>query len=242
MHGPAFVLFGPAHLGTIAAIVAAAVLVPLWVRRSGSERLANRLAVGMAAFVVVHEVVKIWVRVALYDMPLVQHLPLHLCGIAIFLTAIMLARRSYPAYELVYFWGFAGTLQAIVTPDIEYGFPHLFYLSYYVSHGAIIVGAAYATLVFEFRPTLRSIARVYLLTAIYAFVLIAPLNYLLDTNYLYLRGKPSSASILDYLGPWPWYLGSLLVLAWVLFFVTYLPFLILALIGKRRTDAAVAAS
>lgn len=237
MQGPEFALFSPSHLGTIAVIVAASIVLPLWVRRQGSERLANRLAVGMAAFLVVHELVKIWVRVAVYDMPLIHHLPLHLCNIAIFLTAIMLAWRSYRAYELVYFWGFAGTLQAVLTPDIEFGFPHVFYVSYYVSHGAIIVGAIYATLVFEFRPTLRSISRVYFITAIYAFVFIAPLNYLLDTNYLYLRYKPAGASILDYLGPWPWYIVVLTLLAWVFFFAYYLPFLIIDLIGKRRTGA-----
>ncbi len=240
MQGPEFVLFSPSHLGTMIAIVVMSVLLPLWVKRSGSERLANRMALGMAVFVLVHEAVKIWVRVGMHGMPLIHHLPLHLCSIAIFLTAVMLARRSYPAYELVYFWGFAGTLQAIVTPDIEFGFPHIFYISYYLSHGAIIVGAVYATLVFGFRPTLRSIPRVYLLTAIYAFVIITPLNYLLNTNYLYLRYKPAGASILDYLGPWPWYIVALLVLAWVFFFIYYLPFFLIDLLGKRRLKTAAA--
>ena len=234
MQGPEFVLFSPSHLWTIAIIVMVSALVPLWVRRTGSEKLADRLAKGLAAFVILHELVKTWVLVAVYDQPLVYHLPLHLCSIAILLTAVTLTWRNYRAYELVYFWGFAGTFLAVLTPDIMYGFPHIFYLSYFVSHGAIVFGALYATVVFRFRPTWRSIPRVYLTTLIYSFAIVLPLNYLLDTNYLYLRQKPAGASILDYLGPWPWYIVALLFLAWVFFLFYYVPFWIYDLVTGRR--------
>ena len=48
-------------------------------------------------------------------------------------------------------------------------------------------------------------------TAVWA-VGIFLLNLLIDTNYGYLNGKPGSASILDLLGPWPWYLAAEIVL------------------------------
>ncbi|MEE8524444.1 MAG: hypothetical protein V3T72_10975, partial [Thermoanaerobaculia bacterium] len=45
-----------------------------------------------------------------------------------------------------------------------------------------------------------------------------------------------------YLGPWPWYIVALTLLAWVFFFAYYAPFLIIDLVGKRRGDSAIAAN
>ena len=149
-------------------------------------------------------------------------------------TAVLLLSRNRLSYELAYFWGFSGTLQAILTPDLEEPFPHPLYLSYFFTHGLIILGALYATLVFRFRPFPSSMVRVYLITAIYCFVLIFPLNYLIDTNYVYMRYKPLGASLLDYLGPWPWYMLSVAVLAWFLFAAAYAPFYVMDRVARRR--------
>ena len=229
-----FILLSPSHLLTVAVVLAASVLLPLWVRRNCSERQGQRLATGLGIFVAVQEAVKIWLRVQVYDYRLAEVLPLHLCSAGILLTAVLLLWRSFRAFEVVYFWGFSGTLQAILTPDLEEVFPQPAYLSYFLSHGLIILGAFYAILVFRFRPWPSSIWRVYLMTALYSFVLIAPLNYLLDTNYVYLRHKPAGASLLDYLGPWPWYMLSVAGLAWLFFAVAYAPFYVMDRFARRR--------
>jgi hypothetical integral membrane protein (TIGR02206 family) len=62
-------------------------------------------------------------------------------------------------------------------------------------------------------------------TGAYA-LLIAPLNYLLDANYLFLRAKPEGASILDFFGPWPYYLIGLIGVAIATCLIAYLPFAI----------------
>ena len=61
----------------------------------------------------------------------------------------------------------------------------------------------------------------------------AGVNVLLDANYLFLREKPEGASILDALGPWPWYVIWLICLAMVLCFVCYLPFAVHRRISAR---------
>ncbi len=229
-----FILFSPTHLLTVAVVLGVSVLLPLWVRRNCSDSQGNRVAVGLGILVVAHEIVKAWLRVTVYDHRFAEVLPFHLCSTAIMATAVLMLSRSRLAYELAYFWGFSGTLQAILTPDLEEPFPHPLYLSYFLTHGLIILGALYGTLVFRFRPSPRSMVRVYVVTAIYSFALIAPLNLVLDTNYVYLRHKPAGASLLDYLGPWPWYMAVVAVLAWLFFAAAYAPFYVMDCMARRR--------
>ena len=52
------------------------------------------------------------------------------------------------------------------------------------------------------------------------------INKILDANYMFTIHKPEASTLLDYLGPWPWYLLSVELLGIVLFFVVYLPMLV----------------
>lgn len=50
----------------------------------------------------------------------------------------MVVRRSYSGYEIAYFWGLGGTLQAVLTPDLQHGFPSLVYVNFFLGHGLVI--------------------------------------------------------------------------------------------------------
>ena len=219
-----FNLFGTSHLVAIAVILLISVVVPLWLRRAASDSLMRRIGAGVGVFGAVHEVVKTWAWVAIWKQPLVDGLPLHICGAGVYLTAVALVWRSYRAYEVVYFWGLAGALQAILTPELPYGFTHPFTISFFLSHGLIIFGLFYATFAYRLRPTWSSVPRVFAITLIFAFGVVAPLNLLLDTNYMYLRGKPVTGSVLDLFGPWPWYIAVTAVFTLASFVLYYLPF------------------
>ena len=233
--GPPLVLFSTDHVATLLLILGLAVALPFLVRKVRSTALARSIEWTMAVGLVVNEILKAYLWIVLAHYPWRWMLPLHLCSLAVVLTAWLLIRRQgQRMYEVVYFWGIGGTLQALFTPDIPYGFPHPFYVTYFISHGLIVIGVIYITLVFEMRPTLDSIRRVFLLTAAYALLFIFPLNYLIDANYLYLRAKPSKASLMDFMGPWPWYIGSLALVATFLFFVCYAPFALSDALARRR--------
>ncbi|HEY9576408.1 MAG TPA: TIGR02206 family membrane protein, partial [Pseudobacillus sp.] len=49
-------------------------------------------------------------------------------------------------------------------------------------------------------------------------------NQLTDGNYLYLHHKPETASLLDFLGPYPWYILSLEAVAFTLSLLVWLLF------------------
>jgi hypothetical integral membrane protein (TIGR02206 family) len=118
--------------------------------------------------------------------------------------------------ELVWFWALSASLQAALTPDLRYAFPDVLFLTYFVTHGGAVVAAR--LLVAGLRRAHRSgaVARVYATTA--AFAVAAGVGSLLTGgNYMYLRRKPASGSLLDVMGPWPVYVAVVAVLALVLF-------------------------
>lgn len=229
-----FVLFGTAHVLTLVVIAVVAVGVPLAAARFGTANVQHGIAFVIGCALPVYEVLKIFVRAYIYDFPFAQQLPFHLCSLALFLIAYLLIRRSYPVFEIAYFWALGGTLPALLTPDLRDGFPSLAYLTFFTGHGLIMLGIVYAIVVFRFRPTIASVGKTLVATVAYLPVA-ALINVVLGTNFLYLRQKPAQATIIDFLGPWPWYIGSLMLLGAAICLVLYLPF---ALAGSRRISGS----
>jgi hypothetical integral membrane protein (TIGR02206 family) len=86
------------------------------------------------------------------------------------------------------------------------------------------------------RPHWDSIPRVFVRTLLLAAV-IFPLNFLHpDMNYMFLKHPPLGGSLIDLLGPWPWYLLSLMGVALVLFVLAYLPYAISDKMKARQTN------
>lgn len=231
-----FVLFGSDHLLTLLMIAVVAIVLPLTVRQAAEEGLERSVATVLAAALVLNEVFKIWFRMDVLGLSLAESLPLHLCNLASFVMAYALVRRSYPTYEVVYFWAVCGTLPALITPDLQQGFPSLLFVVFFVGHALVIVGVIYATVVFGFRPTFRSLAKAIAVTLVYAAV-IGPLNFLLGTNYLYLRHKPEQATLIDFLGPWPWYILALMAVGAVFCLISLMPFALTSWLSRRRARA-----
>ena len=166
-------------------------------------------------------------------------LPLHLCDLSIVLVPVVLLTANRFAFELLYFWGIGGALQSIATPTLDTGFPTRLCMCFFLGHALIIASALYATVVMRLRPTARSLLRVWLVTTGYALV-VFPLNFWLETNYLYIAHKPFTPSLLDWLGPWPWYLLSLQLMVVLVMGLCYLPFLVLDWRARRLAKAPAA--
>jgi len=227
-----FVIFGWEHfLGLALSLGLGGVLV--WtVRRSGSRGLDWAVRGALAAGCLASEVyMVIWWSWA--GAPLQYLLPLHLCDISVVLAPIVLLTGSRLGYELLYFWGFGGAIQGLLTPNIAWGFPHIRCACCFLLHGLIVTGALYATVVMRQRPTPRSLLRAWLIANAYALCLI-PVNFALDTNYMFLLRKPITPSLLDVMGPWPWYLVVADVFGLLVMSLCYLPFFLLDRMRRRR--------
>ena len=150
-------------------------------------------------------------------------LPLHLCDLSLILSALMLLTGSDRLYGTAYFMGLAGSTQALLTPNLVYPFPHFLYFQFFLSHGLVVAACLWATFVGGKRPTFRQVWIAFGATNLYALV-IFPVNLLLGSDYLFINGKPSTPSLLDFLGPWPWYILSLEALCLGIFLLLWLPF------------------
>jgi hypothetical integral membrane protein (TIGR02206 family) len=127
-------------------------------------------------------------------------------------------------FEVAYFWGIGGTLQAILTPNLRYGFPDWRFISFFTSHSGIIVGVIFLMLTRHYRPYPMSIVRVWLWSEFY-FVATLVIDLLTGINYGFLLHKPEALSILSFLSDsWPLYLLQMHGVALLFFLVLYAPF------------------
>ena len=152
-----------------------------------------------------------------------RDLPLFLCSFMALFIFIFTNSRKYWLFEILLFWIIAGTSQAVVTPDIPFGFPSFDYFRYWIAHLGLLVIIFYAIFVLKMRPTWKSMFKSFLALQLYA-IIIFGINYILNGNYFYLNKKPNSASALDYLGEWPIYLLTIEAILIPYFFIIYLPF------------------
>jgi hypothetical integral membrane protein (TIGR02206 family) len=207
-------LSSPEHFAALAATVLGAVLLTAGDRRRGGDWPAARRV--LAAFLLIAFAGEQVTYVLRGEWSAEVNLPFQLTDAVTLVSIAALWRPAPLLCELVYFWALSATLQAVLTPDLGYGFPDPLYFTYFATHGGAI--AAACLLVFGERraPRSGSLPRVYAITA--AFALCAGVATLLTGgNYMFLRRKPAGASLLDVMGPWPIYILTAAVLAFVLF-------------------------
>ncbi len=212
-------LFGPLHLLLLASIAVIGIVLVNLCRRVDTARRPVRLLLGIGLmlnelvwwrFRYSHEGVHLW------------NLPLQLCDVTLWMTALACLTLAPRLVEFAYFAGFAGAAMALLTPDLWEPWPKYPAIYFFVAHGGIVVGIA--VLVMGGVAPLRSGAvwRAFGMLIGYA-VLVGAFNAIARANYMYLCRKPSNASLLDMMGPWPVYLVWGAAAGLGLFWLLWLP-------------------
>ncbi|MDQ5832214.1 MAG: TIGR02206 family membrane protein [Actinomycetota bacterium] len=152
-------------------------------------------------------------------------LPLHLTDAVTVVAALALWSLRPLPFELTYFWGLTASLLAVLTPALgaDDSYPSLLFWHYFVTHSGVVLAAVFLAFGLGLTARPRAVGRVFLATAAWA-ALAAVGNALTGGNYMFLRERPETPSLLDYLGPWPWYILSTALLALALFALLDLPF------------------
>lgn len=178
---------------------------------------------GFAVSLIVMELsYHIWMIVnGLWDIR--YSIPLELCSISLILTVLLLLTRSKLVYEILLFTALLGASQALFTPLLDFDFPHFRFFHFFYTHLMMIWTVFYFTWVKGYRPTIWSVVKLFVFLNM-LMPIIMFINKQVAGNYMFLSHKPASASLLDVLGPYPYYIFSmegllitLSLLIWLIF-------------------------
>jgi hypothetical integral membrane protein (TIGR02206 family) len=209
-----FHLFCPLHLSILAAIPMAAAVLAAATRRHPNSARATRIAL---AWVLAADGL-IWYayRYSAQGVRFPDLLPLELCDVSFWLTVGALLTLEEHTFDLAYYWGIAGSGMALLTPYLREPLRTFQSFQYFTGHSLLIIGVLYLIWSGQARPRLRSWWFAWWTLNVYG-VVVAVVDFLGGTNFMYLRQKPASSSLFDALGPWPWYILGADFVALVLF-------------------------
>jgi hypothetical integral membrane protein (TIGR02206 family) len=230
---PPFHPYGTAHLIVIFLTIALPFAFAALVRWTKSS-LVERIIVGAFSLTLVLNYL-VYLRLVRQSgaVSWEQLLPLQLCDWAMVVIIIAMWTRRPGWFEVAYFWGIGGTVQAVLTPNLPYGFPDFRFFSFFISHCVIIMGVIFLMLVHHLRPRPFSIIRVFAWTEVY-FIITLAADKITGVNYGFLLHKPEAKTLLNILSDnHPLYLFEMHVLALAFFVVLYLPFAIYDLARRK---------
>ena len=221
---PSFTLFSTAHFVSLGILLLLFVILfsfrKKWSIQSKYRQRIERL---FALSLLVMEILfHVWmINTGRWNFS--NSLPLELCSISLIFTIILLWTGNRSLIDFVFFAGIGGALQALATPVLDIGFPHFRYFHFFYTHLGIILTAFYFIWMKEYKPTFKGIIKTMVILNI-LLPLIVVVNSLFEGNYMFLKKKPNSDSLLDFLGPHPWYILSLEGIAFIMFIVLWLLF------------------
>jgi hypothetical integral membrane protein (TIGR02206 family) len=158
-----------------------------------------------------------------------HNLPLHLTDVVTIVSVLALWTAQPRLVELTYFWALTASLQAVLTPNLTENTATIFVFTFFITHSGAIVAAILLVVGRRIVPPPGAVRRVFGATLVVA-AAAAVGDVITGGNYMFLREKPSTASLLDVMGPWPVYIAVAAVLALALFALLDLPFRA----GRRR--------
>jgi hypothetical integral membrane protein (TIGR02206 family) len=222
-------ILSPEHLLPLALLVVVAVLLCLAARRAPGSWI-DAVAATIAVALVIAELSWQPYVLANHTWSGGASLPVQLCDVAGFVAAAALLWRQLLLVEVAWFWGLGGTLQAVLTPDLKDHFPSFPYLQFYVTHDLVILAALFLVVGLALQPRPGAVRRIFLLTLGVA-VLVGLIDLATGGNYMYLRQVPASGSLLNLMGPWPWYIATGSLLTLVVLTILDAPFRLFRLCG-----------
>ena len=218
-----FDFFGPQHLSALIILIVLSVWLPVFARDRLRPQNQIWIARGLAIIVSLGILSAAIFRLLTNQFDWRVDLPLDLCNLLALLLPVLFWKPRPRLVELLYFMILGGTGQGIITPNSPEGFPHILFFSYWIVHCGLVLHIIYVVVVWRIYPRFVGVLRSILAMNVYAVVMLVP-NYFMGSNYFYVMAKPDTPSLLDIMGPWPWYILTAQPVALLIFFLLWLPF------------------
>lgn len=215
-----FMMFSGAH---IAMLLTAFTLIAMLIHYKSAlmaYRKPLRITIGIT-LLSSHALLTIW-YITTGNWTVTHALPLELCSISAIACGIMCLSASRRLTSIFYFLAVGGAIQALATPDLAFGPLNFRFWQFFLDHTLLIIAPLTMILFYDFSLKKRDIAVAWLtINGIAAGVFLV--NQVTGANYMFLRAKPAGGSLLDFLGPYPFYLVSLEVIVLIIFILLYIP-------------------
>ena len=224
MNDYSFQTFSFEHNSYLLGLLLMWIILPLIGKKFLSKDQQRNVVFILIAVTLLQELLHYFFKINLNKFDIAQDLSLHMCGISVFISCYALYTKNQAAFELSFFWGLAGALQAILTPDptrFHFGYISTFWS--FLSHGIIIMNVFWLIFVDNMRCRKNSLLNTILFTNGAIFIICIINSTICNgANYWFICEKPSGDSPF-LIGEWPYYLFTF-QLAGILFMsLIYLP-------------------
>lgn len=177
------VMFSLEHWVTLIGTIALCIIMPVLVRRRPD--LSDPVRMAMAGILLINIVVYQSYRIAAGYWSVSTDLPMHLCAWANVVTAMALLTRKPDLTEVSWCWVMTGSVNALITPQLDNPFPEVPFIYFVIGHTGLIT--AVCTLVFGLgiQPRPGAWLRVMAVSQVY-FVSAIIVNTITGANYGFL--------------------------------------------------------
>ena len=228
-----FILFGTTHLLTLAIILTVSFGFSFFVRDKYSLESFSSFEKFLGFALILNELLKPFYLIALGDYKWTNTVPLHACHISSYTAGLFLLTREQKFFDFAYFWGLGGGTMALLTPDVEFTFPDLDFITLFFGHGLLFFSLIYIVIVIKQKVTFGS-----LINALKYSLILLPIMYGLnefinevigaesgyEANLWYLTNAPEGESLMSLFPAPPWHVFPVFPLVAVIFYMLYLPF------------------
>ena len=212
-------LFSP-YSGEHLVLLTGFVIFFIWFIRytkSKSELVQQRILLGIAVLLTVLQLAKIPLNLYTGVFDIKNDIPLHMCNFLPMFMIWVYATKKRTAWATVFFWIILGVSQANFTPSVEFSLFHYDAIRYWMVHLMLVLLGLYPAIVWGWDLELKDVGRTFIALNVVALIIYF-LNQILNSNYLYVTGKPPGTTFFSLLPEWPYYILVLevIIVVWSL--------------------------
>ena len=223
---PPFLRFSSSHLAAMFLSLAFFIYIPYLINKNPKVSWVDIFSKSLGILLIGNELGWVLYKLSLGHTNWAEFMPFELCTINAYLLGIILIiKPSYAIFEVIYFWGIAGTVQGIITPRLFAGYPHYLFFEYFITHTGIVLAILVLIFRYKWEVTWLSLWRAILWLQVPALINLV-FDFTFNVNYMFMRELPKVSSVLDYFGQWPLYIFVCEIFALISFIFYLVPFLL----------------